>query len=182
MRLGHVLLGFLIFRLIWGFVGTETARFASFVKGPGRVIAYLRGRYDYQTEIGHSPLGALSVLALLGLMVAQVGMGLFAGDPFDGATGPLNHLVGVGTADWLTDTHKWFYYLVFGMVALHLTAIALYGFVRMQNLIGPMVVGTGEKAEGAQGNSKLILGRLFIAIGFSTGSAFWVYSGAPPLS
>ncbi len=179
MRLGHVLLALLIFRVIWGFIGTETARFGSFVKGPVSVWKYLRGRQDH--HIGHNPLGALAVLALLGLTFAQVAMGLFAGDPFDGATGPLNPLVGVGTADTITDTHEWFYYVVFGMVLLHITAISIYAGAKLQNLVGPMVVGKGEVAEGVDGNSETPLRNLVIAVVISVGIALWVYAGAPGL-
>ncbi len=182
MRLGHVLLALLIFRVIWGFIGTETARFSRFVTGPAGVVGYLRGDYDEKRAIGHSPLGALAVLGLLGFTFAQVVMGLFAGDPFDGATGPLNPLVGVGTADTLTDTHEWFYYVVFGMILLHITAISLYAGLRMQNLVGPMVVGKGEKAEGVKGNSEASLGRFLVAFGLAVGTAVWVYAGAPGLA
>lgn len=182
MRLGHVLLGLLIFRVIWGFVGTDTARFSSFVKGPGAVLAYLRSPNDPKREVGHSPLAALSVLALLGLMLVQVGMGLFAGDPFDGATGPLNSLVGVATADTLTDTHEWFVYVIFAMIALHLGAIAYYSAARAQNLIGAMVVGKGERAEDVEGNSPPSFKALIASIAVAAGLALWVYSGAPPLT
>lgn len=181
-RLGHVLLGLLIFRIIWGFIGTDTARFANFVKGPAGVLAYLRGNYDPKREIGHNPLGALAVLGLLGVIAAQVGMGLFAGDPFDGATGPLNPLVGVMTADWLTDTHEWFVYVVFAMIGLHLAAIGFYSAARMQNLIGPMVTGSAEKAEEVEGNSSASLVALVVSIVVSGALAFWVYLGAPPFS
>lgn len=180
-RLGVVLLGLLIFRILWGFVGTDTARFARFVKGPGKVIAYLRGNYDPKREIGHSPLGALAVLALLGVMLVQVVLGLFAGNIYDGATGPLNPLVGIGTADWMTDTHEWFYWVVFGMIGLHLAAIAFYG-AKLQNLIGPMVGGKAEKAPEVADNSDPSLAALIGAIAASAGIAVWVYSGAPPLT
>ncbi|MGB3470930.1 MAG: cytochrome b/b6 domain-containing protein, partial [Erythrobacter sp.] len=132
-RFGVTLLGLLIFRILWGFLGTKTARFSSFVKGPGSVLDYLRGQYNH--TIGHSPLAALSVLALLGVMLVQVGAGLFAGDPYDGATGPLNPLVGVATADTLTQWHEWFYWVVLGMVAVHLTAIAYYAVIKQDNLV-----------------------------------------------
>ncbi len=181
-QLGHVLLAFLIFRVIWGFVGTDTARFANFVKGPSGVLAYLRGGYDHRVEIGHNPLGALAVLTMLALIFAQVAMGLFAGDPYDGATGPLNSLVSVSTADMLTETHEWFYYVVFAMIALHITAVAVYGMARMQNLIGPMFVGKAEKAEGVEGNSQPSLIALPVSVALSGGIAFWIYSGAPPLT
>lgn len=181
MRLGHVLLGLLFFRIIWGFVGTKTARFSQFVKGPSQVFGYLRGRYDPDRNIGHSPLAALSVLGLLGLMIAQVGLGLFSGDPFDGATGPLNSLVGVMTADWITDLHKWFYWVLFAMIGLHLAAIAFYA-AKLQNLVGPMIGGKGEKAMEVEGNSDPSLATLLASIAVSAGLAFWIWVGAPPLT
>lgn len=180
MRLGHVLLALLIFRVIWGFFGTDTARFATFVKGPGRVLSYLRGGYDDKREIGHSPLGAIAVIALLSVIGAQVGMGLFAGDPYDGASGPLNSLVSVSTADLITDTHEWFVYAVFAMIGLHITAISLYAGLRLQNLVGPMVVGKGEKAEGVEGNSSASLRNFLIAATVAAGVAAWIWFGAPP--
>lgn len=182
MRLGHVLLALLIFRVIWGFAGTDTARFASFVKGPGAVLGYLRGGYDYSRNKGHSPLAALSVLALLGLMFAQVGMGLFAGDPYDGATGPLNSLVGVMTADTITDTHEWFYWVVFGMIGLHIAAVGVIGAMQATNLIGPMIGGTGEKAVEVEPNQPTPWGKAIAALAVSAGLALWVYLGAPPLT
>ena len=182
IRLGHVLLGFLIFRVLWGFLGTPTARFASFVKGPGRVLGYLKGDYDHKRIIGHNPLGARAVLGLLSVMIVQVTMGLFAGDIYDGATGPLNPLVRVRTADWLTDTHEWFVYVVFGMIGLHISAIAVYAGARAQNLVGPMIGGKGEMAVGVEGNAPTPLMRFALAAGIAAGAAFWIYSGAPPLT
>lgn len=182
MRLGHVLLALLVFRVIWGVIGTDTARFASFVKGPGAVLGYLRGAYDYSAHKGHSPLAALSVLALLGVMAAQVTMGLFAGDPYDGATGPLNPLVGVMTADTITDTHEWFYWVIFAMIALHITAIGVIGAMQATNLIGPMIGGKGEKAAQVEPNQPTPWGRVLGASAVSAGVAFWIYSGAPPLT
>lgn len=181
MRIGHVLLGLIVFRLIWGILGTDTARFGRFVKGPATVSAYLRGRYPSEKNIGHNPLGALAVLALLGVMLAQVGMGLFAGDPYDGATGPLNPLVGVGTADWLTDTHEWFVYVVFGMIGLHIAAIGFYGGIKLQNLIGPMIGGKGEMAENVAENSATPVRNLVISLAAAIGVTVWIWFGAPPL-
>jgi cytochrome b len=182
MRLGHVLLALLIFRVIWGVIGTDTARFSSFVKGPLAVIGYLRGGYDEKGNKGHSPLAALAVLALLGLMSVQVGMGLFAGDPFDGATGPLNPLVGVMTADWITTTHEWFWWLVFGMIGLHLSAIAIYGMVRMENLTGAMIGGQAEKKPGVSDNPPAQWTKALGALAVSVAIAGWIYAGAPPFA
>lgn len=182
MRLGHVLLALLLFRIFWGLIGTDTARFANFVKGPLKVIQYLRGDYDRDRAIGHNPLGALAVVALLGVMLAQVSMGLFSGDPYDGATGPLNALVGVGTADMLTDWHETFFYIVGGLVLLHITAIAIYAGVRLENLVGPMVTGSREVAAGVEGTGDVPWGRALGAFALAAAIAFWVYSGAPPLT
>lgn len=177
-RLGLVLLGVLVFRILWGILGTRTARFASFVKGPGAVLNYLRGRGDH--GIGHSPLGALSVVALLSAMLAQVVMGLFAGDPYDGMTGPLNNLVSIATADWLTDTHKWFYWVVLGLVALHLAAIAFYTVIKRASLLGPMVTGS-RVSDGEEGNDTPKLAAMLLAISLAVGVAAWIAYGAPPL-
>jgi len=179
-RFGITLAGLLVFRLLWGFIGSRTARFTSFVKGPSQVLAYVRGRIDHQ--IGHNPLGALSVLGLLGVMVVQVGSGLFAGDPYDGATGPLNPLVGVTTATALTEWHEWFYWVIVGMVALHLSAIAFYAGAKQNDLIGPMV--TGKKLVGgkARANEPTPWGRFILAASIATGLALWIAYGAPPLS
>ena len=72
---GMAILTLLIFRILWGFVGSSTARFANFVRGPRAVFGYLRGDWK---GVGHNPLGAISVVALLGLLMVQVGLGLIA--------------------------------------------------------------------------------------------------------
>lgn len=181
LRLGMVLLALLVFRVAWGFLGTDTARFSNFVKGPGKVLSYLRGGYEHRSHKGHNPLGALAVLALLAVVAAQVGMGLFAGDPYDGATGPLNALVGVMTADAITETHEWFVYVVFGVIAVHVLAVGFYGAFQQQNLIGPMIGGKAEKAPEVGDNPPTPWGRALVALVIALGIAGWVWSGAPPL-
>jgi cytochrome b len=181
-RLGLVLLGLLVFRVLWGFLGPETARFASFVNGPGTVIAYLRGRWDKAaTHIGHSPLGGWSTLALIGIMLAQVTMGLFAGDPYDGMTGPLNPLVGVMLADTITELHETFFWVVVGFVGLHLTAIAFYG-ARGDDLLSPMVGGSRPPIKGVSGIGPTPWGRALLAVAAAAGFALWIAAGAPPLT
>lgn len=181
VRLGHVLLALLIFRVVWGLIGTDTARFARFVKGPGAVLGYFRS-FDHKAHKGHTPLGALAVLALLGVVATQVGMGLFAGDPYDGATGPLNPLVGVLTADMITETHEWFVWVVFGMIALHILAVGAYGAFQQQNLIGAMIGGKAEKAPQVEENPPAPWGRALVALAIALGLTAWVWFGAPPLT
>lgn len=181
-RLGMVLLALLVFRIIWGFIGTRTARFANFVKGPGAVIDYLRGRYQREGNIGHEPLGALAVLALLTVMLVQVGMGLFAGDPFDGATGPLNPLVGVMTADTITDWHEDFLYIVLGMAGLHVLAIGVYAVIRKDDLVGPMITGKREEKPSVEGIEEGYGARAVLAFGAAAAIAVWVWFGIPPFT
>lgn len=181
-RTGLVLLGLLVFRLLWGFLGPETARFSSFVKGPGEVIAYLRGPVsDAATRIGHSPIGGWSTLVLLGAMLLQVGMGLFAGDPYDGMTGPLNPLVGVMTADTITDLHEVCFWVIAGLIGFHLTAITYYA-VRGNDLLSPMVSGDRPPMQGVAGIGPTPWGRAALAVGLAASFALWVAFGAPPLT
>lgn len=180
-RLGLVLLGVLLFRVLWGFLGPETARFAQFVKGPKAVLAYLRSKTETANQIGHSPLGGWSTVVLIGAMLTQVSMGLFAGDPFDGMTGPLNPLVGVLTADTITELHETFFWVVIGLVGLHLAAIAFY-VVRGNDLLSPMVSGDRPPKAGVAGLGPMPWGRALVAIGLAAAFALWVTYGAPPLT
>ena len=180
-RLGMVLLTLLVFRILWGFVGSSTARFSDFVRGPGAILAYLRGNRD-KAHLGHNPLGALSVLALLAAMIAQVSMGLFAGDPFDGATGPLRELVGVMTADRLTDWHHAFVWGIAALIALHLAAITFYAVFKQNDLVSPMLSGVKEAPAQAEPMNPAPVWRALLCLAFAAGLAAWIWVGAPPLS
>ena len=179
-RMGVVLLGLIVFRIAWGFLGTRTARFASFVRGPAAIRAYLGGEETRPGKIGHNPLGALSVLALIGALLTQVSLGLFAGDPYDGATGPLNSLVGVMTADTVTELHETFFYVLVALIALHLGAIVWYA-AKQHNLLGPMVGGTADAPDGAEGIARAPVGGLLVSLLIAFAVMSWVWMGAPPL-
>jgi cytochrome b len=142
-RLGYAVFALLAFRLLWGLVGGRWSRFASFLYGPGTLMRYLKGgsRPDEHHEVGHSPLGALSVFALLALLAAQVGSGLFADDEI-ASSGPLVRFVSGATSSLLTGWHKnWGQWLILAMVALHVLAIILYRVRRGRDLVTPMIVG-----------------------------------------
>ena len=181
-RTGLVLLGILAFRVLWGFIGPETARFASFVKGPKAVLAYLRGDTGAGPAIGHSPLGGWSTMVLLGAMLAQVSMGLFAGDPYDGMTGPLNPLVGVMLADTITEWHETFFNVLAGLIVLHLAAIVFYASVKHDDLVSPMLSGARPPIAGVTGIGPLSWGRGLVAVALAAGFALWIAYGAPPLT
>lgn len=180
-RIGLLLLGLLVFRLLWGLIGPETARFAQFVKGPHAVLAYLRGDSGAGPAIGHSPLGGWSTMALLGAMLLQVSLGLFAGDPFDGTTGPLNSLVGVALADTITELHETVFWVIAGLIGLHLAAICFYS-ARGDDLLSPMVGGTRPPMEGVTGIGPMPWVRGLLACGLAAGLALWLANGAPPLT
>jgi cytochrome b len=134
---GYAVLTLLVFRLLWGVAGDRYARFASFVRGPRAVLAYLRGAAD--GGAGHNPLGALSVLALLASMLVQATTGLFANDAIF-SEGPLAKLVSGATSDRMTSIHKFNEKVLYVLVGLHLAAVAFYE-ARRKRLVLPMIVG-----------------------------------------
>ena len=135
---GYAALALILFRVIWGFVGSWHARFTNFIPSPSTLIAFLRGQVD--GGLGHNPLGALSVIALLGVILIQALTGLFADDDIF-FQGPLAKYVSNSTVALLTSIHRFNQYLIFALVGLHIAAISYYYFVKRENLVGPMVTG-----------------------------------------
>ncbi|MCL4745786.1 MAG: cytochrome b/b6 domain-containing protein [Burkholderiaceae bacterium] len=140
-RFGYAILALVLFRIVWGFAGPRYARFASFPPSPSGVIRYLRG--EVAAPPGHSPLGALSVYALLAALCVQVGTGLFANDDIMWE-GPLKPLVSNAASELLTRVHRINRFVVIALVVLHLAAIAFYATVRKKTLIRPMIGGDCE--------------------------------------
>ncbi len=140
---GYAILGLVLFRVWWGFAGGGAARFASFVKGPGAILAYLKtvGRRDTAVTPGHNPLGALSILAILAVLLVQVGTGLFTVDidAFEG--GPLSDRVSFETGRAIAEIHELTFRALQALVVLHLAAIAYYLVWKRTNLIRPMITG-----------------------------------------
>ena len=137
-RSGYAILTLLLFRLVWGFAGSRYARFASFVRGPRAVADYLRGRLSHGA--GHNPLGALSVLAMLALLLSQTGTGLFANDG-SYTEGPLTKFISGSLSNLLTSVHKASEYALYGLVGLHVAAIVYYAVARRERLVPAMVTG-----------------------------------------
>ena len=142
-KIGLVMLGLVLFRLLWGLVGSSTARFSSFVKGPGAIRAYLAGQKGGTIAhvVGHNPLGALSVIALIGALAVQIGLGLFAQDVDGVNSGPLNFLVSYDTAHQISEIHEALFNVILGLIGLHLAAILYYRFIKRDNLVSPMITG-----------------------------------------
>lgn len=136
-RLGVFILGLLVFRIVWGFIGSTHSRFSSFFPTLPRLLAYLKGRWQ---GIGHNPLGGLSVLALLTVLAVQVGTGLFANDDI-AFEGPLFGFIDKDTSDQATAWHNTSVNFLLALVALHLVAIIFYRWVKKNNLVVPMLTG-----------------------------------------
>lgn len=178
-RIGLFFVGLIVFRLIWGIVGSTHARFASFFPTPGRVRAYLRG--DWRGK-GHNPLGSLSVFALLGLLTVQVATGLFANDDIS-FVGPLFDLVSKSTSNRLTGIHHLTANALFVLIALHVAAIVFYLRVKKQNLIKPMVTGwkdgDGEALRGGGLLAFIVAIAIACAVVYGASGA-WLPEPLPP--
>ena len=174
--IGLAILCLLVFRLAWGLVGSSTARFSGFVRGPRAILDYLRGAGP--PHVGHNPLGALSVLGLLGLSAVVVALGLFATDEDGIAPGPLSHLVSYDAAEGAQDLHEDSFDLLLILIGLHLAAILYYALVKRQNLVGPMLTGCGPAPAGAEPMRPASILRLVAAILVAVAAGWWVWGGA----
>ena len=143
-RVGLAVVGLLVFRIVWGLVGSATSRFTQFAPSPSSVLRYLRGRWR---GVGHNPLGALSVFALLGLLTLQAATGLFGNDDIAFA-GPLNHLVDDTLGSRLTGWHRVLALGLFALMGLHLLAVAFHVVVKRHRLVRPMLTGVQHVEAG----------------------------------
>jgi cytochrome b len=175
---GCAILTLLIFRLLWGFVGSSTARFSSFVRGPRAVADHLRGRW---TGIGHTPLAALSVIAMFLAIAVQVGLGLISEDEDGIYTGPLYRLVSMDTSDKARDIHELWFNVILGLVILHVAAIIFYR-LRGRHLTKPMITGRAVLDPGTQPMRRGKWWVALICIAMAIGTVRWIIAGAPPFS
>jgi len=182
-RLGYAVLALLLFRLVWGVIGGRWSRFASFMPTPARLLRYLRGQPLPQDTAGHNPLGAFSVLALLLLLAAQAGSGLFADDDIS-FSGPLAGMVLPALVKTLTRLHRtagqW---LLIALVTLHVLSILVY-LARGKNLIGPMIRGDKRLPSGeivppsADGPGRSALALIVLAL--AAAAVWWLVTQVPP--
>lgn len=176
---GFAVLTLLVFRILWGVFGSSTARFANFVRGPKAVIAYVRDMRGW-APVGHTPLGAISVLALLIALKFQVVTGLVQTDNDGLVEGPLAHLVSFQASEAARDMHELVFNILLVLVGLHVAAILFYRIVLGKNLAGPMI--TGETAVDAD-TEPMRPGRWWVALLCLVAAlAFtrWIIAGAPP--
>jgi cytochrome b len=179
--LGYWMIGLLIFRVIWGFIGPRHARFTSFVASPVSVWRYLRGSAPY--SVGHNPAGGIMVLVMLALAAAQATTGLFSSDDVLWS-GPYKPAVSGELSSKLTTWHHINFNLIEAAVILHLGAIAFYHLVKKQNLVIPMVTGhkPGEIVPPHEAISSSQLVKALIVVALAAGAVYFLISHAPPES
>ncbi|HQT79363.1 MAG TPA: cytochrome b/b6 domain-containing protein, partial [Rhodopila sp.] len=147
--IGYTILALLLFRIAWGFIGSDTARFSRFLRSPASAFRHLAhiGRREADREIGHNAAGGWMVLVMLVLIGVQAGTGLFAND--DGDTeGPLMHFVSKEQSDFLSKIHSINFTLIEATIVLHVLAIGVYAILKRQNLVRPMILGTKPMPPG----------------------------------
>ena len=179
-RFGFALLSLLLFRILWGMVGGHWSRFSSFIFGPRAVLAYLRGQHPASHTVGHSPLGALSVWAMLGFLILQVGTGLVSDDEI-ATTGPLAHLVSNAMVSLASSYHTRIGKLaVLALVLLHVSAIVVYSR-RQKGLAAAMVHGDKQLAAPAPAARDDAVTRTAAALlmALCIAAVFWVAGLAP---
>lgn len=138
---GYTIISLLIFRLLWGFWGSDYSRFASWlppIKDLKRYVAQFASNTNKHYP-GHNPMGAISAIALVGLLLLQGTTGLFATDEY--YFGPLYGYVSEDLAGVLTAIHHLTFTILKVLIGLHLAAALFYQFVRKQGIIGAMLNG-----------------------------------------
>ncbi len=144
MRSGQVLLALVIFRILWGFVGSANARFGSFLRGPAAVLTYARSLIHppHHPHATHNPLGGWMVVALLLALLVQTTTGLFTSDDVM-SEGPLTKLVSDATTSAMGKVHRRVWWLLVALASVHVVAVIGYFAHLGEDLVYPMV--SGEK-------------------------------------
>ncbi len=154
-KIGYFVIGLILFRVVWGFVGSYHARFKNFVRAPAAVIAYAKSllKKDSPHYVGHNPMGALSVLAVMVAVGFQTVTGLFSNDDIM-LEGPYASMVSKAFSDQMTSLHKLNSNVILVLIGLHLSAIVFYAVFKKEQLIEAMLTGkkdmdtsTGEHFE-----------------------------------
>lgn len=143
---GLAILTLVVWRVLWGFAGSSTSRFKSFVPKPIAVRRYISATLKGAAPryLGHNPLGSVMIIALLLALLTQTSLGLFSTDDDDFAGGPLSGFVCRSANKSATHWHAWvFWYVILPLAALHVTTNVLYGWLKKEPLITSMI--TGEK-------------------------------------
>jgi cytochrome b len=171
---GYTLLALMLFRIVWGFVGSETSRFSQFLRSPIEGFRHLAhfGRREDDDQVGHNAAGGWMVLIMLADIAVQLGTGLLSND--DGGTeGPLAHFVSKEVSDRITDYHALNFNILLGLICVHVLAIVAYAVVRRHNLLRPMITGR-KRLPGATRQPRMASSLLAFLILVLSGVLVWI--------
>jgi cytochrome b len=160
--IGHAVLVLIVFRLLWGFLGSSTSRFSAWLYWPWTAAAYLLRLLSGHAPryLGHTPVGSYMILALLAVVTTQATLGLLTVEHNDLTAGPLYRLISEDRQPQITSWHRWtFYWLILPLIAIHVLANILYGFLKKDPLITGMITGRKPATDYADGPEARIVGR-----------------------
>lgn len=174
IKAGLALATLLLFRLLWGFVGSETARFSHFLKGPHAIKNYLAGQ-PHRPVVGHNPLGGWMVALMLLVLCFQVASGLFSSDVDSFlVNGPLAHTISSDQSEAITGWHAFSFNLLLVLAGVHLSAIIAYRVFKKQNLVRAMITGRALHKEGTSAPKFAPPYLALLALATSAGGLYWL--------
>lgn len=173
LRSGYAILTLLLFRVVWGFVGSTTARFSSFLKAPKAALEYARGLMARQhvPSVGHNPLGGWMVLVMILILLVQVSTGLFADDEVS-TQGPLSIFASAKLVSRVNQVHEVNQWIIVGAVVMHLVAISFYQWGLRSNLLRPMFDGGALPPGSAARRGSTILAAVIFVVASS--AVYWL--------
>jgi cytochrome b len=180
---GYAILTLLLFRIGWGFIGSDNARFAQFVRGPRASFAYLRSVFKRQPKayLGHNPLGGWMIMALLLVLLVQVITGLLGNDDSD-YSAPLSHWVSHDTSSFITTLHVYNFDLLLILVGVHIAAVLTHLVMRRDDMLKAMFTGVKTSQTGESAGRMVSVWRAIVLLGLMAGAVYgllWV--GNTPL-
>lgn len=183
---GYAILTLVLFRIAWGFAGSDTARFAHFVRGPRISYAYFRSVLQRQPKdyVGHNPLGGWMILGLLLVLLVQVVTGLFGNDD-EAYEAPLAHWLSHDASSFITTLHGYNFDLLLGLVGVHVAAVFAHQLLRHDDMIPAMFTGMKTGAAGATTGRMAPAWRALALLGLAAAFVYallWIAGGASGLS
>ncbi len=176
---GYFTLGLIVFRILWGFVGTRYAKFRQFIRGPGAVFRYIKSLPAKQTtpHAGHNPLGGWAVVVMLLLITIQATSGLFLTDDVF-LDGPYRHMVDESVQSIANTLHHTGFDFLLGIIVAHVLAILFYRYYKHQRLTMPMI--HGKKTTGDKGIPSSRLWLALVIAFISAALVYYIIVIAPP--
>ncbi|CAN7761174.1 cytochrome b/b6 domain-containing protein [Caballeronia sp. LjRoot29] len=178
VRIGETLLALVVFRLLWGFFGSETARFHNFLSAPAAAWRYLRHVFHREADlqVGHNSAGGWMVVLLLALLLGETLTGLYVNNDVAG-DGPLTQWVPAAIANAITALHTILWDVLLAAVVLHVLAIAVYAIAKGHNLLRPMLTGRKRLPERirAPRQASVILALLLMVVSATAATLLATY-------